>query len=93
MYRGRYFKNIQSNVTNKLLIDSWKEFGHMIDAIDPKHFISTFYDMLINKYDVACGTSLWFWEDKGCINSIGPHGWFQWYCRYWLGGIFFDNKI
>ena len=39
----------------------------------------------MNKYGVKCGTSLRFWENKGCINKIGPYGCFQWYFRYWLG--------
>ena len=39
----------------------------------------------VNKYGVKYGTSLRFWENKGCINKIGPYGCFQWYFRYWLG--------
>ena len=41
--------------------------------------------MSLNKYCVECGTSLRFWESKGWINKIDPHGWFQWYFRYWKG--------
>ena len=38
----------------------------------------------VNKYGVKYGTSLRFWENKGCINKIGPYGCFQWYFRYCL---------
>ena len=38
-----------------------------------------------NKYKVKTRTSLRFWENKGWINEIDPHGSFQWYFRYWLG--------
>ena len=41
--------------------------------------------MNVNKYIEKCGTSLRFWEKKGCINKLDPYGWFQWYFRYWLG--------
>ena len=43
--------------------------------------MKSYYDVKVNKYGV--GTGLRFWESKGWINSID--GWFQWYCRYWLG--------
>ena len=40
--------------------------------------LEIFILVFINKYKVKCGTSLRFWENKGCINSIDPYGWFQW---------------
>ena len=39
----------------------------------------------MNKYKVKTGTSLSFGENKGRINKIDPHGWFQWYFRHFLG--------
>ena len=54
--------------------------------------LETFTQMLVksdttnfNKYKVKTRKSLRFWENKGWINEIDPHGSFQWYFRYWLG--------
>ena len=51
--------------------------------IDWKFYCSDYYDVSVNKYDVKCGTSLRFWENKGWINEIDPYGWFQRYFRCW----------
>ena len=48
-------------------------------------YSSNYYDVNVNKYRLKCGTSLRFWENKGCIHKQDPYGWFQWYCRYYLG--------
>ena len=53
--------------------------------IDPEFYASDYYDINVNKYDVKCGTSLRFSENKGWINKIDHYGCFQWYFRYWLG--------
>ncbi|MBP6005934.1 hypothetical protein KA531_03495 [Candidatus Saccharibacteria bacterium] len=39
----------------------------------------------LNYYGVIASQSRAIWEQKGWINPIDPLGWFQWYCRYYLG--------
>ncbi len=40
----------------------------------------------LNFFGVSASQSLEAWREKGWINEEhDPHGWFQWYCRYYLG--------
>ena len=81
-FGGTYFVESYSNI-NKWYKNSWKKFIHLKN-IDAKFYASDYFDINKNKYDVKCGTSLRFWENKGWINKIDPYGCFQWYFRYWL---------
>ena len=83
-FGGTYFRDIYSGVNGKWYRNSWKEFKFLSD-MDKKLHASSYYDVKVNKYGVKVGTSLRFWESKGWINGIDAYGWFQWYCRYWLG--------
>lgn len=42
-------------------------------------------DISLNYYQVDASQPLSVWIAKGWIYPDDPRGWFQWYCRYYLG--------
>lgn len=86
-FGGTYFRSILSGITGIVYNNVWKEFpSDWFDGLDIETQItSIIVRSSINKYNVKMGGNLDMWESSGWITHIDPYGWFQWYCRFYLG--------
>lgn len=95
-FGGTYFRPIYSSVTKKHYKseDVIKEYpkSWFKDIDIDKMVISSKYDKKINKYGVKCGSELEDWEKSGWMHEQDPYGWFQWYCRFYMGRRTDDDK-
>jgi hypothetical protein len=67
----------------KYMTDCRSEFPH--DWFVEARLSPTRHDPTLNYFGVNASQSLAVWRAKGWIHDEDPRGWFQWYCRYYMG--------
>lgn len=67
----------------KYMTDCKNEFP--IDWFENAKLCHDFHDAKLNFFKVNASQSLSVWRKKGWIYEDDPRGWFQWYCRYYMG--------
>ena len=71
VFGGRYM----TDCTKEFPADWFKRAKLCPDRHDPE----------LNYFGVNASQPLSVWREKGWIYTEDPRGWFQWYCRYYMG--------
>ena len=67
----------------KYMSDCTSEFP--VDWFEKARLCSEIHDPDLNLFGVNASQTLAEWRRKGWIYKEDPRGWFQWYCRYYMG--------
>lgn len=67
----------------KYMTDCTREFP--ADWYAEAKLCHTHHDPALNYFGVNASQPLSVWRAKGWIHRDDPRGWFQWYCRYYMG--------
>jgi hypothetical protein len=67
----------------KYMTDCRKEFPK--SWFEKAKLCHEYHNPRLNFYKVNASLPLQYWQEKGWIHPDDPRGWFQWYCRYYMG--------
>lgn len=70
VFEGKYCNDCRDELPG-----SWFDGARLSDLADPT----------VNYFGIKSRQPLPIWREKGWIYGPDPRGWFQWYCRYYLG--------
>ena len=74
VFNGKYLNDCQDEFPKEWFINAKLYLGDH-KAGDPS----------LNYFKIRASQPLSMWQMKGWIHPQDPRGWFQWYCRYYMG--------
>jgi len=70
VFEGKYLNDCRNEFP-----EQWYKNARVSDKADPS----------LNYFRIKSRQPLSHWREKGWIIGPDPRGWFQWYCRYFMG--------
>ncbi len=70
VFEGKYLNDCRDEFPA-----SWYKKAKLAEVADPA----------LNYFGIKSRQPLSVWREKGWIYGPDPRGWFQWYCRYYMG--------
>lgn len=70
VFEGRYLNSCQDEYPAE-----WFEKARLSDVPNEQ----------LNFFKLKSRLPTSWWREKGLINDQDPRGWFEWYCRFWMG--------
>ena len=60
-------------------------FDVCFDGLDDQLYLSETYKPRVNKFKVRSGMPYEYWVDMKWMHADDPYGWFEWYCKFYMG--------
>ena len=76
IFGGTYFNQL---VDYRIFPKDW------FKDLEESYYVSKKYLVKINLFKIKSGQTQEEWQEKGWIHQDDPRGWFEWYCKYYIG--------
>ena len=83
IFGGTYFSEL---INHEDFPDDW------FKGLNKNFYSSEKYRAEVNLFKIKSGQSQKEWEEKGWIHKDDPRGWFEWYCKYFMGRRHEDDE-
>jgi hypothetical protein len=87
IFGGSYFgvQKLQGDMYYDELFESFVD-------VDKSLYMGDKYQPKSNKFKIRSGKDYQFWNDMNWMHEDDPYGWFEWYCKYYMGRRHSDDQ-